>query len=272
MMSSGFGHEVVTGARAPWSRWSFSAPSGRSQSRASAARSVAVAGPVAASAARMARLLGSARAAKTCSATASMSGGIEVVGQFAQFARPAPGIAVVGLAVNVIGQLGEPAFDNGQPGAPAGRFERELDVGPTRILLGQPIDVPGEREHRRLLHAFHPQVGRGPVGPPHPGRPARAQVDRRLVAEPGAQALGRGERRPYLARRVSELHGPLDPIRKTHDGLRFVATEWLLYYSNQLVASTAPLPVARDGYLKLASAQLSRGPGEPGSRCRPRGG
>src|SRR5215470_9678445 len=69
----------------------------------------------------------------------------------------------------------------------------------------------------------------------------RAQVDRRLVAEPGAQALRRGERRPYLARRVSELHGPLDPIRKTHDGLRLVATEWLLYYSNRLVASTALL-------------------------------
>src|SRR5262249_6539195 len=310
MMSSGFGHGVVTGARAPWWRWSFRAPSGRSGWRASAARnccatrigadrsryrprrrspgsavtrptsasrarclatacrvigrraarSVAVAGPVAASAARMARLLGSARAAKTCSATASMSGGIEVVGQFAQFVRPAPGIAVVGLAVNVIGQLGEPAFDNGQPGARAGRFERELDVGPTRILLGQPIDVPGERAHRRLPHAFHPQVGRGPVGPPHPGRPARAQVDRRLVAEPGAQALRRGERRPDLARRVSELHCPRDPIRKTHDGLRLVATERLLYYSNQLVASTAPLA---GGAGRVSEASIC--PAQPGT-------
>jgi hypothetical protein len=47
------------------------------------ARSVAVAGPPAASAARMARRVGSARALNTCSAIASMSGGIEVVDQLA---------------------------------------------------------------------------------------------------------------------------------------------------------------------------------------------
>src|SRR5215469_17036906 len=97
------------------------------------ARSVAVAGPPAASAARMARRLGSARATKTCSATASMSGGIEVVDQFAQLARPALGVAVVRLAVDVLGQLGETTLDHRQPCARAGRLECELDVGPARI-------------------------------------------------------------------------------------------------------------------------------------------
>ena len=63
-----------------------------------AARSVAVAGPPAASAARMARRLGSASATKTCSAIASISGGIEVFDQFAQLARPALGVAVERLA------------------------------------------------------------------------------------------------------------------------------------------------------------------------------
>src|SRR6266571_5872441 len=116
-----------------------------------AARSVAVAGPPEASAARMARRLGSARAAKTCSATASMSGGIEVGGQFAQLARPPLAVAVVRLAVVVLRQLREAALDHGQPRARTGRLERELDVGTSRIVVGQPVDVPGEPEHRRLL-------------------------------------------------------------------------------------------------------------------------
>src|SRR6266540_1297944 len=71
------------------------------------ARSVAVAGPPEASAARMPRRLGSARAMKTCSAIASMSAGIEVFDQLAQLARPTLGVAVVGLAVGVVRQLGE---------------------------------------------------------------------------------------------------------------------------------------------------------------------
>src|SRR5215472_9284000 len=100
------------------------------------ARSVAVAGPPAARLARTARRLGSARAAKTRSATDSMSSGIEVFGQLAQLARPArlrsslaqlacaarspsslaqlarPAVcvAVVGLAVDVVGQLRETAL------------------------------------------------------------------------------------------------------------------------------------------------------------------
>jgi hypothetical protein len=80
--------------------------------------------------------------------------------------------------------------------------------------------VPGEGEHGRLLDPFDPHVGDVAVVPFHAGRPARAQVDRCLLAEPAGQALGRGERRPYLGRRVSELHGPLDAIRKTHVGLQ----------------------------------------------------
>src|SRR5215831_10918160 len=158
---------VVAGPRADRSRWSVSAPSVLSQSRASAARnccatrigaersryrtrrrspgsavtrpawassarclaiacrvigrrparSVAVAGPPEASAARMARRLGSARAVKTCSAIASTSGGIEVADQVAELLRPALGVAVVRLAVDVLGQLGETALDHLEPGA-----------------------------------------------------------------------------------------------------------------------------------------------------------
>ena len=89
----------------------------------------------------MARRVGSARAMKTCSATASMSGGIEVVDQLAQLARPALGVAVERLAVGVLGQLREAALDHGQPRARADRLERELDVGAARIVVGQPVDA-----------------------------------------------------------------------------------------------------------------------------------
>src|SRR5712691_565751 len=123
------------------------------------ARSVAVAGPPDASSARMARRLGSARATKTCSAIASMSGGIEVVDQLAQLARPTLSVAVVRLAVGVFRQLSEAGFDHGQPRARTDRLERELDIGAARIVIGQAVDVPGEAEHRRLLDPFDPHVG-----------------------------------------------------------------------------------------------------------------
>ena len=55
-----------------------------------------------ASAARMLRRVGSARAMKTCSAIASMSGGIEVVEQLAQLVCPALGVPAEGLAVGVL--------------------------------------------------------------------------------------------------------------------------------------------------------------------------
>src|SRR4051794_41480853 len=100
-----------------------------------AARSVAVAGPPAASAARTARRLGSARATKTCSATASVSAGpgvgsagIEVLDQLVEFALPAGGVAAEGLLVDVVGQLGEAGLHHRQPGARAHRFEGELHV------------------------------------------------------------------------------------------------------------------------------------------------
>src|SRR5215470_10564851 len=94
------------------------------------ARSVAVAGPSAASVAKMARRVGSAKATNTCSATASASGGIEIGGQLAELLGPAVGVAVVRLAVGILGQLGEPGLDHRQPRAAAHGFERELDVGP----------------------------------------------------------------------------------------------------------------------------------------------
>src|SRR5262249_61761638 len=107
-----------------------------------------------ASAARMPRRLGSARAMKTCSAIASMSGGIEVFDQLAQLARPTLGVAAVRLEVGVLRQLGEAGFDDGQPGARAGRFERELDVGAARVVIGQAVNMPGEAEDLRLLDPF----------------------------------------------------------------------------------------------------------------------
>src|SRR5581483_822319 len=110
------------------------------------ARSVAVAGPPAASSAKMARRLGSARAAKTCSAIASSSRGIEVLGQLAQFARPALHVGVICLAVDVRRQLREAGLDHGQPGARARGLEGELDVGAARIVLGQLEDLPREAE------------------------------------------------------------------------------------------------------------------------------
>src|SRR3989442_11258822 len=110
------------------------------------ARSVAVAGPVAASAARIPRRLGSARAVKTSSATASISGrvGIEVLDQLAQLTGPAVGVAVEGLAIAVFRQLREARFDDRQPGAAAGRRQRELDIGAARIVVRQAVDAPGK--------------------------------------------------------------------------------------------------------------------------------
>src|SRR3954451_6548372 len=89
------------------------------------ARSVAVAGPPEASAARMLRRVGSARAMKTCSAMASTSGDIEVGDQLAEFLPPALAVAVERRAVGVVRQLSEAALDHGQPRAGPGRFERE---------------------------------------------------------------------------------------------------------------------------------------------------
>src|SRR5688500_3748151 len=105
------------------------------------ARSVAVAGPCAASAASSARRLGSASAVKTCSATASTSGGIEVRDQLAELSAPAVDVAAERRAVRVGGQLGEAGLDDRQAGARAGGFERDLDVGAAEVVLGQAVDA-----------------------------------------------------------------------------------------------------------------------------------
>src|SRR6478736_3939133 len=117
------------------------------------ARSVAVAGPSAASAARIARRVGSARAVKTSSATDSMSGrdGIEVLDQLPELVTPTLGVAVECLAVAVVTQLREARFDDGQPGASVGRLEGELDVRAARIVIGQAVDAPRVAEDGRLL-------------------------------------------------------------------------------------------------------------------------
>src|SRR5512146_431656 len=120
------------------------------------ARSVAVAGPPAASAARIARRLGSARAVKTCSATASRSGrvGIEVLDQLAELVRPAAGVGLERGAVLVVRQLREARFDHRQPCSGANRLERELDVGVARIAVREAVDAPGVAEDPRLLDAL----------------------------------------------------------------------------------------------------------------------
>jgi hypothetical protein len=67
-------------------------------------------------------------------------------------------MAVIDLAVGVLGQLREPGLDHREPRAGAGRLERELDVGAARVVVRQLFDLPGEAEHRRLLHPFHPHL------------------------------------------------------------------------------------------------------------------
>src|SRR5262245_9453449 len=99
------------------------------------ARSVAVAGPPDASAARMARRVGSARAVKTCSATASMSGGIEVGDELIELTHPTLGVPAERLAVGDVGQLGEPGLDDGQPRPGADGLERELHVRAARVVV-----------------------------------------------------------------------------------------------------------------------------------------
>src|SRR5881409_2800258 len=65
-----------------------------------AAKSVAVAGPPEASAARMARRFGSAKAVNTASATDSDAwSGMEIRDQFVELAGPARGVALERLAV-----------------------------------------------------------------------------------------------------------------------------------------------------------------------------
>ena len=139
------------------------------------------------------------------------------------------------LAAGVVGQLRETGLDHPQPRAGTHRFEGELDIGPARIVLGQVREPPGEPEHRRLLDPFDPHVDREPAPERHLSGPSWAQVDRRLVTEPGGQTFGRGERGPHLRRRVSEFHAPLDPVRKPHrnllpwqpTGCHNMATDWL---------------------------------------------
>src|SRR5688500_20227093 len=127
----------------------------------------------------MARREGSASATNTCSAIASMSGGIEVVNQFAEFLRPPLCVAAEGVAVGVLRQLRKAALDDGEPRGRTDRFERELDVGAAWIVLGQAIDVPGETEHPLLLDPLAAHVALVATGPRHAAVATRAHVARR---------------------------------------------------------------------------------------------
>jgi len=121
--------------------------------------------------------------------------------------------------VLVVRQLREAGLDHRQPGAHTGGLERELDVGAARVGLRQPVDVPGEPEHRRLLDPFDPHAGRIAAVPGHRRGATRPQVDARLVAEPRTKAFCRGQRGPHLLARLLQLDHALDPIRERHDNL-----------------------------------------------------
>src|SRR5262245_27436102 len=175
------------------------------------ARSVAVAGPPAASAARMPRRLGSARAVKTSCATASRSElAIEVGDQLAQLVRPTVGVAGEGLLVTLVRQLRESAFHHGERSAGAGRLQRELDVRAPRVALGEAVEAPGVPENVRRLDALEVEGGGVTAVPAELRLAADSQVDLGGVAEPGAEPLDGGQRRPDPLRRVLELDGALD--------------------------------------------------------------
>src|SRR4051794_16942321 len=188
------------------------------------ARSVAVAGPLPASSVRIARRLGSAKATKTCSAIASRSRGIvavEVAGELVELGRPAVGVAAERLAVNVVGQLSESGLDDRQSCAGRCGLQRELDIGPAYVVLGQAVNLPGETEDAWFFHSFDAHVLVVAVAEVELSRAAGAKVDgRSVVAEPRGQALGGGERRPDSCRRVRQLDRALDPIRESHDASR----------------------------------------------------
>src|SRR5947207_8260831 len=193
-----------------------------------AARSVAVAGPPDASAARMLRRLGSASAAKTSSATASGSrAGIEVFDELTQLALPPLNVAAVRAGVKVVGQLREAGLDHGQPGPLGHRLKSELDIGTARIVARQTADAPGVAEHARRLETLDAQVGAVAALKGQLREAAHAQVDGRLVAEPGAQSLSRRDRFPHLRRRVGDADAALDPIGKAHDTPPYMATRRL---------------------------------------------
>src|SRR5258705_7192251 len=117
-----------------------------------AARSVAVAGPRDASAARMLRRLGSASATKTSSAMASASrAGIEVFDELTQLALPPLDVAAVRAGVKVLGQLREAGFDHGEPSSFGHGPEGELDIGTAWIVGRQATDAPRVTEHVRRI-------------------------------------------------------------------------------------------------------------------------
>src|ERR1700757_3870485 len=137
-----------------------------------AARSVTVAGPSVARAARMARRVGSARATKTCSATASMSGAIEMARQLSQLTRPAVAMRLIRLAPDAGGQLGEAGLRDAKQRAGASGFQGELDVGAARVVVGQVRQSPRVGEHARLLHPLYAHLDAHAAGECHRRCPA----------------------------------------------------------------------------------------------------
>src|SRR4051812_12083038 len=178
-----------------------------------AARSVAVAGPPSASAARMARRLGSARAANTASATASdASSAMEIGDQLVELVDPALGVSAERLVVRLRLELGEPGLDDGHRGAVSGRRERKLDVRAAGIVLGQSVDAPRVPEDRLRLDPLDPQLRDIAAVPGQPCGAADPQVDFRAIAEPGAEAFRRRDGGPDPVHRTLDVDGALDSI------------------------------------------------------------
>src|SRR3954453_6312681 len=117
---------AVTSAASSSSTKCFATPCRVIDSRADS--SVAVPGPCSARAARMARRVGSASAAKTPAATSSASGRIEIRGQLPELGSPPLRVAVVGLLQPLVGELREAALVDDEASATGGGLEHELDI------------------------------------------------------------------------------------------------------------------------------------------------
>src|SRR5262249_14163100 len=154
------------------------------------------------------------------SATASASGeavaesvgavsgpGIEVRDQLAELVRPALAVAAEGPLVLLIGHLREAALDERERGAVGVRPQRDLDVRPAGVVVGRAVEMPGVREAVRFVDVLDPQPRDVAAVELQRGGAAWAQVDVGLVAEPGAQALGRGQRGPDDRRWVGQFEG-----------------------------------------------------------------
>ncbi len=127
------------------------------------------------------------------------------------------------------GSCANPDSTTSKPGARAGRLEPELDVGAARIAGGQAVDRPGEAEHGGRLDPLEAQRRLSPLVHVTSAAPPGRRSIACFVAEPGAEALGRGQRRQTRSGGgTARASARCDP--GTHDNL--------LTYRNRLLPCT----------------------------------